>query len=68
MVICALKSPVREIATIEGTSIHQKTDKNLLQPLGKRARSMYKKRVFSAFAHFSSVDVGMLILLDKRVI
>lgn len=27
MVICALKSPVREIATIEGTSIHQKTDK-----------------------------------------
>lgn len=27
MVICALKSPVREIATIQGTSIHQKNDK-----------------------------------------
>jgi len=43
-VICALKSPVREIATIGGTSIHQKKRQNLLQPLGKRARSMYKNK------------------------
>lgn len=34
------KSPVREIATIEGTSIHQKTDK-LSQPMGKWAFSNF---------------------------
>lgn len=67
MVICALKSPVREIATIEGTSIHQKTDKTYYNHW-ERERVVCTKRTFSAFAHGSSVDVGMLILLDKRII
>lgn len=68
MVICALKSPVREIATTEGTSIHQKPDK-IYHNHWERERVVCTKRgTFSAFAHGSPVDVGMLILLDKRII
>lgn len=60
MVICALKSPVREIATIEGTSIHQKTDKIYYNHWERERVVCTKKIMLSAFAHVSSVDVGML--------
>lgn len=58
MVICALKSPVREIATIEGTSIHQKPTKSITT-IGER-ECVSTKTVFGAFAHVSSVDVSIL--------
>lgn len=60
MVICALKSPVREIATIEGTSIHQKTDKIYYNHWERERLYVQKRIMFSAFAHVSSVAVGML--------
>lgn len=65
-VICALKSPVREIATIEGTSIHQKTDKIYYNHWERervvctKKKKKKKRLCLVLFAHVSSVDVGML--------